>query len=149
MLVGEYGVIAGGSALTIPFRKFTAKIRTVNDVPAGKEKEVQRSLEYLKCLYDYIRTIPATSFHAPPDLGHFSTNLHTYWLDHNIPIGYGLGSSGVVSAAVYDMFFPVSDTLTLQQQKEDLALIESYFHGRSSGVDALTCHAGSALRFHT
>jgi len=149
MLVGEYGVIVGGSALTIPFHKFSARIRSVNDVPAGKKEEVQQSVEYLKRLYDYIRVIPAGSFHAPPDLDFFSDNLHSYWLDHNIPIGYGLGSSGAVSAAVYDMFFPGSDTLALQQQKDDLALIESYFHGRSSGVDALTCHAGSALRFHS
>ena len=149
MLVGEYGVIVGGSALTVPYHKFSARIRSVNDVPAGKEREVQRSVEYLKCLYDYIRSIPAGSFHAPPDLDHFSANLHTWWLDHNIPIGYGLGSSGAVSAAVYDMFFPGSDTLTLKQQKDDLALIESYFHGRSSGVDALTCYADSALRFHS
>jgi len=149
MLVGEYAVIVGGSALTIPFHKFSARIRSVNDAPAGKEKEVLRSLEYLKCLFDYIRSIPATSFHAAPDLDRFSANLHTYWLDHNIPIGYGLGSSGAVSAAVYDMFFPGSDTLTLRQQKDDLAVIESYFHGRSSGVDALTCHAGTSLRFHS
>jgi mevalonate kinase len=146
--VGEYAAIVGGSALTIPFRQFSARIRSVQDIPTGKEKEVQRSLENIKYLYDYIQSIPATSFHAPPDLDRFSENLHTYWLDHNIPIGYGLGSSGAVSAAIYDLFFPGSDTLTLQQQKEDLAVIESCFHGKSSGVDALTCHAGAALRFY-
>jgi len=147
MLVGEYGVVIGGSALSIPFEKFSAKIRSISDVPLGKEKEASQSLEYLRQLYKYISQKAPDSFHAPPDLDHFSASLDKYWMELNIPIGYGLGSSGAVSAAIYDLFFPQSGTLSLIQQKEDLASIESYFHGTSSGVDALTCHAGKALRF--
>ena len=149
MLVGEYGVVLGGSALTIPFPTFSARIRSMNDIPPHKEQEARQSLEYLQRLYDYIQGIPASSFHAPPDLDHFSQNLQSYWLDLNIPVGFGLGSSGAVSAAIYDLFFPDAAVLTMEQQKEDLAAIESYFHGKSSGVDALTCHAGTALRFHS
>lgn len=149
MLVGEYGVVIGGSALTLPFQAFSAQIRSVKDIPHDKQKEAQQSLVYLKLLYDYIQDLPATAFHAAPDLAHFSVSLNDYWLDVNIPIGFGLGSSGAVSAAIYDLFFPGSGTLSLEQQKEDLAAIESYFHGKSSGVDALTCHAATALRFHS
>jgi mevalonate kinase len=149
MLVGEYGVVVGGSALTVPFPRFSARIRSVKDIPPHKEKEARQSLEYLQYLYEYIQRIPADSFHAPPDMDRFSENLHTYWLDMNIPVGFGLGSSGAVSAAIYDLFFQGLDALTLGQQKEDLAAIESYFHGKSSGVDALSCHAGAALRFHS
>jgi mevalonate kinase len=149
MLVGEYAVIVGGSALTIPFHAFRAQIRSVKDIPPDKQKDARQSLTYLKRLYEYIQGLPANAFHAPPDLDHFSRNFQSYWLDLNIPVGYGLGSSGAVSAAIYDLFFPGSGTLGLEQQKEDLAAIESYFHGKSSGVDALTCHAGTALRFHS
>ena len=149
MLAGEYGVVVGGSALTIPFHRFQAKIRSVNDTPPGKEAEVQQSLKYIQLLYQFIQSLPEGTFHAPPDMDKFAENLQTYWLDLNIPIGFGLGSSGAVSAAIYDMFFPSSNTLTFEQQKEDLASIESYFHGKSSGVDALTCFARTALRFHT
>jgi mevalonate kinase len=149
MLVGEYGAVVGGSALTIPFHKFQARIRPVSDLPPGKEKDAEQSLQYIKLLFNYIQKLPATSFHAPPDLDLFSQKLQAYWLDLNIPIGFGLGSSGAVSAALYDMFFPLSGTVTLQHQKNDLATIESYFHGKSSGVDALTCFVRSALRFHT
>jgi mevalonate kinase len=147
MLVGEYAVILGGSALTIPFPGFRAIIRSVKDIPPGKEKQAEQSLEYLKLIYDYIRNIPADSFHASPDLEGLAENLHSTWLDLDIPIGFGLGSSGTVSAAIYDLYFPGVDTLSLQQKKEDLALIESFFHGKSSGVDALSCHAGVPLRF--
>jgi len=149
MLVGEYGVIAGGSALTIPYAEFSARIRSVKDIPLNKKEEARQSLEYIQYLYDYIRDIPQKNFHAPLDLDHFSDNFRNYWLDLNIPLGYGLGSSGAVSAAIYDLFFPGQDGLKLQQQKEDLAAIESFFHGKSSGMDALTCHAGVALRFQS
>lgn len=149
MLAGEYGAVVGGSAITVPFRKFGARIRSVHDIPSHKEKAARQSLLYLGYLYDYIQRMEAADFHAPPDLDFFNENLQNYWLDMNIPLGYGLGSSGAVSAAIYDLFFPGADILSLQQQKEDLAAIESYFHGRSSGVDALTCHAGTALRFHS
>ena len=149
MLVGEYGVVVGGSALTIPFLKFHARIRSTEDIPSGREEDAKRSLEYIQLLYRYIRNLPEDSFHALPDLETFSRNLNTYWLDLNIPIGSGLGSSGAVTAAIYDLFFPGAQNLTLEQQKEDLAQIESYFHGKSSGVDALTCHAGNSLRFHS
>jgi len=147
MLAGEYGVVVGGSALTIPFHRYQAKIRSVKDTPPGKEEEVQQSLKYILLLYQFIKSLPDGSFHSPPAMDKFAENLQSYWLDLNIPIGFGLGSSGAVSAAIYDMFFPTSNNLTLQEQKEDLAAIESFFHGKSSGVDALTCHARSALRF--
>jgi len=149
MLVGEYGVVVGGSALTVPFRTFSARVRSATEIPPGKEEEAKQSLAYLKQLYGYIHGLPAKAFHAPPDLNQFSRDLDALWMDLDIPVGFGLGSSGAISAAIYDLFFPAAKALGLQQQKEDLATIESYFHGKSSGVDALTCHAGAALRFHS
>jgi len=148
MLVGEYGAVVGGSALTMPFRAFHARVRSVEDIPVGKMEEARQSLAHLDQLFAYIQGLPDKAFHASPDLQHFSQDLKNYWMDLDIPIGFGLGSSGAISAAIYDLFFPASKDLSLKHQKEDLATIESYFHGKSSGVDALTCHAGSALRFH-
>jgi mevalonate kinase len=148
MLVGEYGVVVGGAALTIPFHRYCASVRDRNDIPDGKSGEAELSHKHLVSLYNYIRDLPPGAFHAGPDLDLFSTSLEKYWLETNIPTGYGLGSSGAVSAAIYDLFFPESGIIPLARQKEDLALIESYFHGKSSGVDALTCHTGQALFFH-
>lgn len=147
MLVGEYGVVVGGSALCIPFQKFYARIRSTSDIPRGKKEEASQSLEYITRLYEYILNLKTRNFHAAPDLDLFRRSLDKYWLELSIPVGYGLGSSGTVSAAIYDLFFPQSGTLSLQHQKDDLATIESYFHGKSSGVDALTCYADTPLRF--
>jgi mevalonate kinase len=147
MLTGEYGVVIGGSALTIPFHRYYARVRDTGQVPRDKKEEATQSTHYLRQLYAYVASLPEGSFHAAPDLPLFRDNLHRYWLEMTIPTGYGLGSSGAVSAAVYDLFFPDSNHLPLEQQKEDLALIESYFHGKSSGVDALTCFRGISLYF--
>jgi len=144
MLVGEYSAVLGGSALTIPFYKYHATVRNINDIPPGKELQTSQSLKYL---YHFIHDLPEGFFHAAPDLELFSGQMEKYWLDMSIPIGYGLGSSGAVSAAIYELFFPGSENLSLQHQKEDLAAIESYFHGKSSGVDGLTCYVGKPLYF--
>ena len=147
MLVGEYGVVVGGSALTIPFRKFHTRVRSIAGIPPGREPEVEMSLKIARELNAYVHKLPGRSFHAEPDMDLFASGLGEYWFDSNIPVGYGLGSSGTVSAAVYDLFFPDARKIPLTAQKEDLALIESFFHGKSSGVDALTCHAGIPLYF--
>jgi len=54
----------------------------------------------------------------------------------DIPIGYGLGSSGALTAAIYDFACDdiVEDLSDLQLR---LGLMESFFHGKSSGYDPL------------
>jgi mevalonate kinase len=147
MLVGEYGVVLGGAALSIPFPRFRATIRSMDEVAEGKEEECRKSAGYLQRLHAYISTLSQDQFHARPDLGLFEEQLDRVWMEMDIPVGCGLGSSGVVSAAIYDSFFPGSRDLDLLRQKEDLAVIESFFHGKSSGVDALTCFTARPLYF--
>jgi mevalonate kinase len=147
MLVGEYGVVIGGSALTVPFRRYRATVRSVKEIPPEKEEEAKESIHYLNKLYRYILEQPQEEFHASPNMERFRDQLGDHWLEMSIPVGYGLGSSGAVSAAVYDLFFPGSRTHSLLLQKKDLARIESFFHGQSSGVDALTCFIDTPLYF--
>ncbi len=58
--------------------------------------------------------------------------------ESDIPQGYGLGSSGALTAAFYARF---SERKLLQAPTADLqrelAVLESFFHGRSSGMDPL------------
>ena len=54
MLVGEYGAVVGGAALTMPFHRFQAKIQPVSHIPSGKEKDAEQSLQYIKLLYKHI-----------------------------------------------------------------------------------------------
>lgn len=149
MLVGEYGVVVGGGALSIPYPRFDARVREISDMPEHDRERVELSQKYLDKIFTYISGLPPDTFSAKPDLSFFSASLGDFWLDINIPIGYGLGSSGAVSAALYDLFFPGARDLSLMQQKKDLAAIESFFHGKSSGLDALTCHSRSPLYLKT
>ncbi len=62
----------------------------------------------------------------------------------DIPYRYGLGSSGALTAGIYDGYSlhpRAVDTTTLL---DHLANIESIFHGQSSGLDALVCYTDQA-----
>ena len=65
-------------------------------------------------------------------LNHWTSN-HT--IEANIPIGYGLGSSGALTAAIFDLF--ARNKEGQNDVTERLGLMESFFHGQSSGFDPL------------
>ena len=66
------------------------------------------------------------------------------YFNSNIPIGYGLGSSGALCAAVYDRY--CAEKLTdLSELKEVFSGMESFFHSASSGIDPLTSYIGKPL----
>jgi len=148
MLAGEYGVVVGGSALTIPFSRYMATVKRISAVPPDKTAEAERSRGYLAELQAYLLSLGNKAFHALSDEAALAKGPGEFWLEMDIPVGFGLGSSGAVSAAIYDLYFSGQEQLGLTERKEDLAAIESFFHGKSSGVDALTCHTGSPLYFH-
>jgi mevalonate kinase len=146
MLAGEYGVIAGSEAITVPFRKFSARLAVRED--DTQDPAIISSVASLRKLLIYIRSLPKNSFYATPDTEKFEGMLKKgFYADSTIPQGYGIGSSGAISALVYDQFFHAGKELTLQQQRKDLATLESCFHGKSSGVDAMTCYTESPLHF--
>ncbi len=57
-------------------------------------------------------------------------------LDSDIPRGYGMGSSGALCAAIYEYLFPDYKKKSVQIIMKELAAMENYFHGKSSGLDA-------------
>ena len=69
------------------------------------------------------------------------------YFDSSIPQGYGVGSSGALVAAIYDKYandkITVLENLTrekLVQLKTIFAQMESFFHGKSSGLDPLNSY---------
>jgi mevalonate kinase len=136
MLFGEYSVIVGSKALVIPFQRFSAGWnKTVrNDV----SESIRQSILDLKSWYNHISSNPSTSALLNTEL--FRNDLEEgLYFDSSIPQGYGAGSSGALVAAAYERFSAekITDDLPLLQSK--LALLESYFHGNSSGLDPLAC----------
>ena len=65
--------------------------------------------------------------------------------ESNIPFGYGLGSSGALTAAMFDSFIECPERVSLQELKRVLGQIESYFHGASSGTDPLVSYLNQPL----
>ena len=69
------------------------------------------------------------------------------YFDSSIPQGYGVGSSGALVAAIYDKYaddkITVLENLTrdkLLKLKAVFSLMESFFHGKSSGLDPLNSY---------
>ena len=69
------------------------------------------------------------------------------YFDSSIPQGYGVGSSGALVAAIYDKYadnkITVLENLTrekLLELKTIFSQMESFFHGKSSGLDPLNSY---------
>jgi mevalonate kinase len=69
------------------------------------------------------------------------------YFDSSIPQGYGVGSSGALVAAIYDKYakhkITVLENLTrdkLIKLKTIFSEMESFFHGKSSGLDPLNSY---------
>jgi len=79
------------------------------------------------------------------DLAQFEKSiLEGHRLKSSIPTGYGLGSSGSITAAIYDVF-GIEKATDLDTLKQDLIDIESCFHGVSSGIDPLVIYLNKPI----
>src|SRR5690606_24205453 len=69
------------------------------------------------------------------------------YFDSSIPQGYGVGSSGALVAAIYDKYAHDKITVLENLTREKLLVLksifsemESFFHGKSSGLDPLNSY---------
>lgn len=125
ILFGEHTLLYGSEGLAVPGHRYQGRWNTGSARHHGTD---------LFALTDYLA---AQSFHNPVDHRRMTEDAASGWFfDSNIPVGYGAGSSGAYSAAIYDRYGDIrnEDPFLI---KEDLALIESFFHGSSSGIDPL------------
>lgn len=133
LLFGEYTIINGSQALAFPLENFSVEwsSTTPSDYPKS----------YSKALMDFsafIKTIQSPAYQI--DSKSLETDLKNGWcLKTSIPVGYGLGSSGAVCAAILDRYGKVKDDIELSHLKTELAKLENFFHGSSSGIDPLVC----------
>lgn len=127
LLFGEYTVTLGSGALAIPYDEYSGYW----DFGAGHES----SKHGLRKLAEFVAHLP--ELNTKYNLTAFYEALENgLYFDSNIPSGYGLGSSGAVVAAFYDTY-SYSKNLEPVLLKHELSLLESAFHGASSGIDPL------------
>lgn len=136
ILFGEYSMIFGSDALLIPHYSTYGEWSSVINRPSERAYESNREI---RKLYDYLRN--GDGFRIL-DLRRFEMELDAgLYFDSNIPLGYGVGSSGALVAAIYDRY-KLIDINDISKLKDFLAKMESFFHGSSSGLDPLQCYIG-------
>lgn len=105
-----------------------------------------KSNSNLKRFVEYLKTINPELVIFDMDILENDVDAGMYF-DSSIPQGYGVGSSGALVAAVYDKYaqnkITVLENLTrekLLKLKTIFSDMESFFHGKSSGLDPLNSY---------
>lgn len=142
LLFGEYGIIEDSQGLTLPYSYYKGTLK-FSDLKTDFEKQSNTHLSH------YARYLSELTLDADYklDTAAFISDIEKgLFFDSNIPQGYGVGSSGALVAAVFERYSLKKyhpDTITKEQLKElkkVFGTLESFFHGKSSGIDALICY---------
>ncbi|MGB5189021.1 mevalonate kinase family protein [Robiginitalea sp.] len=154
LLFGEYGIIKDSRGLSIPYNFFNGALKKSEHLE-GKALESNLNLQKFAA---YLEQMQGES----PDLVSFDLEtLQTdigegMFFDSSIPQGYGVGSSGALVAAIYDQYgkdkITVLENLTrekLLRLKAIFGRMESFFHGKSSGLDPLNSYLSLPILIHS
>ena len=140
LLFGEYGIIKGSKGLAIPFSPFCGELIL------GDKGHVSSLSEFVA----YIKR--STILKQELDLKQLENDLNSgLEFNSNIPQGFGLGSSGALCAALFDRYsskFERGQDLnsdTLKYIQELMSIMESFFHGTSSGLDPLISYVDKPI----
>ncbi|MBD3583101.1 mevalonate kinase family protein [Flavobacterium selenitireducens] len=145
LLFGEYGIIKDSKGLSIPYNFYNGALKVsdeLTDEAKASNASLSRFVFYLENLQK-----------EHPDLVEFEIEkLHSdiaegMYFDSSIPQGYGVGSSGALVAAIYDKYAKNKITVLENLTREKLLTLktifghmESFFHGKSSGLDPLNSY---------
>lgn len=145
LLFGEYGIIRDSKGLSIPYNFYNGALKKEENPSA----EAIASNASLKRFANYLETLENEQTNLVSfDLKSLKNDIDTgMYFDSSIPQGYGVGSSGALVAAIYDKYahnkITILENLTrekLLQLKNIFSQMESFFHGKSSGLDPLNSY---------
>jgi mevalonate kinase len=126
LLFGEYTILLDGHALAIPLDVFQSEWKQSTSCC---ELSLIEFCRFLKNSEELNKILDLDQFEA-----HIKNGL---CFDSKIPFGYGLGSSGALTAAVLHQYDTTHMSRRIDDLKRILAQMESFFHGKSSGIDPL------------
>lgn len=155
MLFGEYSIICGSMALTIPYSHFNGSLSFIDKNKYTDLDFARNSNQQLREYYRQHLVPIAQKSGLPKGFDHQLLEQEIeqgLYFESSIPEGYGLGSSGALVAALYSRYMkngqgiaqPVSME-DIPKLKKELAILESWFHGTSSGIDPLICYLSLPL----
>ncbi len=142
LLFGEYGIIKDSKGLAIPYNSYQGALKLTENL----SEEAKKSNKNLDKFYQYLIQIDTdlVVFRLEKLKQDIEKGLY---FDSSIPQGYGVGSSGALVAAIYDKYaedkITVLENLTrdkLLKLKSIFSAMESFFHGKSSGLDPLNSY---------
>jgi mevalonate kinase len=145
LLFGEYGIIKDSKGLSIPYNFYNGALK----VDENPSEEAKRSNTSLRKFASYLEQLQKDQSELVTfNLDVLKADLERgMYFDSSIPQGYGVGSSGALVAAIYDKYadnkITVLENLTrekLLQLKRIFSQMESFFHGKSSGLDPLNSY---------
>ena len=151
LLFGEYGIIEDSKGLSIPFNFFKGGLR-IGDTSELIEKESNLNLKKFR---NYLLKIEISTVEFDFEKLNIDLNKGMFF-DSSIPQGYGVGSSGALVAAFYDRYainkITVLENLTKSKilvLKNIFSTMESFFHGKSSGLDPLNSYLSLPILIHS
>jgi len=151
LLFGEYGIIKNSKGLSIPYNFYKGGLKLGN-LDSDIIKKSNKSLSLFR---DFLKKIDSSIIIF--DFNKMDNELiEGLYFDSTIPQGYGVGSSGALVAAFYDRYtenkITVLENLTRDKiiiLKNIFSKMESYFHGKSSGLDPLNSYLSLPILIHS
>jgi mevalonate kinase len=154
LLFGEYGIIRDSKGLSIPYNSYNGALKS----DGAQTTEALQSNANLAKFAVYLQQLQTDQ----PELVQFDiTALNAdiangIYFDSSIPQGYGVGSSGALVAAIYHKYafdkITVLENLTREKLltlKTIFGQMESFFHGKSSGLDPLNSYLSIPILIHS
>lgn len=142
LLFGEYGIIKDSKGLAIPYDSYRGELKkqhSLNGITLQSNQDLRKYWHYLNDIDDDSIKFDLERFHKDLEEGMY---FHS-----NIPQGYGVGSSGALVASVYEKYalekIAIGEEVfreKLLKLKQIFATMESFFHGKSSGIDPLNSY---------
>ncbi|MCQ0111732.1 mevalonate kinase [Zhouia amylolytica] len=145
LLFGEYGIIKDSKGLSIPYNFYNGALKSADSL----SEEAQFSNASLRKFADYLEKLQENEdANVSFDIEKLQRDIDGgMYFDSSIPQGYGVGSSGALVAAIYDKYafdkITVLENLTREKLlilKDIFGKMESFFHGKSSGLDPLNSY---------
>ena len=143
LLFGEYGIIKDSKGLSIPYNFYKGALKSAKNL----SDSAKQSNESLNRFANYLENLQSEDL-VLFDIKTLKNDIaNGMYFDSSIPQGYGVGSSGALVAAIYDKYaqdkITVLENLTrekLLKLKTIFGKMESFFHGKSSGLDPLNSY---------
>ncbi|WP_185860661.1 mevalonate kinase family protein [Blattabacterium cuenoti] len=147
LLFGEYGILKNYSGLSIPHNIYKGTLKIHSEL----NKDILCSNYEIKKFYNFLSILEKKKrILTKLDLNKLHQDIQKGIFFHsNIPQGYGVGSSGALVAAIYDKYAKNKLKGSFKHNiiilKKIFSQMESFFHGKSSGIDPLICYLNKPL----